>query len=284
MYEMDLWPESLLAGGISKKSLIYKYYRKMSAKIYLHFDKILVSTKEHIKYIKELPNCNFLNIDYLPQYADTIFEQTSYKGINNGIIDLMFAGYIGKAQSIKTIIKAAHLLKDYPKYKFHIVGNGSEFESIKRFAEELETSNVIFYGTKPLCEMPKMYELADVMLVSLEDKSYANMTIPGKVQSYMAAGKPIMGSINGSCYNFIINNGIGWACASGDYESLANVIKNLKEKEITLIGHTAKEVYYKKYSKQLFINRLSRFLNKRRELLSVQVDIVWSYALVLCRC
>lgn len=66
------------------------------------------------------------------------------------------------------------------------------------------------------------------MLATLEDKPYANMTIPGKVQSYMAVGKSIIGAINGSCSNFIINNEIGFVCASGDSESLATKIKNLE--------------------------------------------------------
>ena len=75
--------------------------------------------------------------------------------------------------------------------------------------------------------MPELYKIADVMLVALEDKAYANMTIPGKVQSYMAAGKPIIGAVNGSCANFIKNNSIGYACPSGDSKALTNLIDNL---------------------------------------------------------
>ena len=67
------------------------------------------------------------------------------------------------------------------------------------------------------------------MLVVLEDKPYANMTISGKVQSYMAVGKPIMG---GSCIYFIRNNDIGYCCNSGDSKSLANIIKNLDVAEL----------------------------------------------------
>ncbi len=73
-----------------------------------------------------------------------------------------------------------------------------------------------------------MYALVDTMLVTLEDKSYANTTIPGKVQSYMAAGKPIIASINGSTANFIKENNIGYFCESGDYKQLAELIKNLE--------------------------------------------------------
>ena len=256
MYEMDLWPESLLAGGITNKSFIYKHYKKVSSKIYSQCDKILVTTKEHIPYIKSLPGCKDLDIEYLAQYADTVFEESDFDNEDNGVIDLMFAGNIGKAQSVDTIIKAAALLKNDPRFIFHIVGSGSELDNVKKLAAELKTDNVIFYGQRPLEEMPKLYKIADAMLVTLEDKAYANMTIPGKVQSYMAVGKPVIGAINGSCANFIKNNNVGFACLSGDSEALANLIKNLDLKELQKIGEHSKDVYFKKYCKSIFMNRL----------------------------
>lgn len=261
MYEMDLWPESLLAGGITRKSIIYKHYERVSAKIYSKCDKILVSTKEHIQYIKELPNCEDLDIEYLAQYAETIFEKSNFGNDDNGILDLMFAGNIGKAQSVDTLVRAAALLKDNPKIKFHIVGSGSELDNIKKLASNLNAGNIVFYGQKPLSEMPRLYKIADAMLVSLEDKPYANMTVPGKVQSYMAVGKPIIGSVNGSCANFIKNNAIGYSCSSGNYAELAKLISNIDIEDLIKIGENSREVYFRKYSKQLFISRLIKELN-----------------------
>ena len=265
MYEMDLWPESLLAGGVGKKSFIYKHYKNVSAKIYSQFDKIIVSTKEHILYIKELSRCKDLDIEYLAQYADTIFEESEFGNEDNGVVDLMFAGNIGKAQSVDTIIRAAALLKENPGFKFHIVGSGSELDNIKKFATELITDNVVFYGHRPLEDMPELYKIADAMLVTLEDKPYANMTIPGKVQSYMAVGKPIIGAINGSCANFIKNNDVGFACPSGDSEALANLIKGLDLKELQMIGERSKDVYFKKYSKSIFMKRLISTLDSMKK-------------------
>ena len=256
MYEMDLWPESLLAGGNKKDSFLYNYYKKVSGKIYSQCDKILVSTKEHIEYIKSLPKCSELDIEYLPQYAESIFEESDYRTIDNGVIDLMFAGNIGKAQSVDTIIKSANILKDDPRFMFHIVGAGSELDNCKRLAEELDVKNVKFYGNRPLSEMPEMYALADVMLVTLEDKPYANMTIPGKVQSYMAVGKPIIGAINGSCSNFIINNMVGYSVGSEDYEALAKTISCLNNEALIVIGNSNKKTYHKKYSKSKFFNTI----------------------------
>ena len=257
MYEMDLWPESLLAGGITHKSIIYKHYKRVSSNIYSKFDKILVSTKEHIDYIKALPKCSSLDIEYLPQYAEDIFNGEHLDNNNDGTtINLMFAGNIGKAQSVDTIIKAANILKDDKRFIFHIAGSGSELDNIKSLVNNLGLSNVIFYGQQPLSNMPNLYSKADVMLVTLEDKEYANKTIPGKIQSYMASGKPIIGSINGSGASFIIDNNLGYVCPSNDVNGLVNIIKNINIDNLKQIGKHAYQVYLDKYNKELFMNTL----------------------------
>ena len=86
------------------------------------------------------------------------------------------------------------------------------------------------------------------------------MTIPGKVQSYMAVGKPIIGAINGSCANFIIDNGIGFTCSSEDSEVFASVISSLPNAHLANIGKRAKEIYLNKYSKYKFFDMLVKQL------------------------
>lgn len=254
MYEMDLWPESLLAGGIKKDSFLYNHYKKVSAKIYSQCDKILVSTKEHIDYIKALSGCDKLDIDYLPQYAEEQFDKIKSKPIKEGdTINLMFAGNIGKAQSVDTIIRAAALLKNDTRFKFHIVGSGSEYDNNMALAKQLNATNVIFYGQKPVEDMPRLYEMAQAMLVTLEDSHFANLTIPGKVQSYIASGKPVIGAVNGSCANFIKNKGIGLTCNSGDYKELAKIINNISKKEIEVFSNKAFNIYKNEYNKNRFI-------------------------------
>jgi glycosyltransferase involved in cell wall biosynthesis len=80
------------------------------------------------------------------------------------------------------------------------------------------------------------------------------MTIPGKVQSYMAARKPFIGAINGSCANFIKNNETGYTCQSGDHEELGKLIKDLDLKQLRTISEHSKRVYFAKYSISIFIN------------------------------
>lgn len=121
-----------------------------------------------------------------------------------------------------------------------------------------------FTPKRPLEDMPELYTIADAMLVTLEDKPYANMTIPGKVQSYMAVGKPVIGAINGSCSNFIANNNIGYAVKSGDSQALADLIRGLSVEDLKQIGIQSREVYFKKYSKKLFMDKLLLTLNQSK--------------------
>lgn len=260
MYEMDLWPESLLAGGIKKNSLLYSYFKNVSSRIYSSCDKILVSTEEHINYIHQLSNCQNIDIEYLPQYAEPIFEMAQCSKNRNEVIDLMFAGNIGKAQSIDTIIEAARLLRDNNKFFFHIVGDGSELLRIKTKANELKLTNVKFYGNISITQMPKLYSFADIMLVTLENKPYANMTIPGKVQSYLAFGKPIIASIGGATNLLINKNCIGIAVGPESPTELAYAIMNINHDMLSNFSENASKFYFSHFSSDRFFRKLRSVL------------------------
>lgn len=96
----------------------------------------------------------------------------------------MFAGNIGEVQSVETILKAAEELKEDP-VRFHIVGGGTDLERLKKIKEDKELENVIFYGRRPLEEMPEFYAKADAMLITLAADPVLSLTLHGKVQSYV---------------------------------------------------------------------------------------------------
>ena len=94
------------------------------------------------------------------------------------------------------------------------------------------------------------------LIPTLDANEAYKKTIPGKVQSYMAAGKPVIGAINGSCANFINNNYIGYSCGPNDSKALAKLIQNLNIVELQSIGKHSKTIYLQKYKKMFFINKL----------------------------
>lgn len=263
MYCLDIWPESLCAGGIKKNSLIYKVYYHISKKIYSKMDKILVTSKSFIDYLEESFNIEKEVFDYLPQYAEAIFDFELCQKNENSKIDLLFAGNIGKAQSIDTIIEAANILKDNKKVFFHLVGDGQELERLKEKVNELGLNNVIFYGRKPLDEMPLYYKKADAMLVTLCGDSLISSTLPGKVQSYMAAGKPIICAANGETQEVISNANCGFCGPADNAKMLAkNIEKFVKCNNKRELGNNAYNYYKKNFDKDYFITKLIDELKK----------------------
>lgn len=254
MYCLDLWPASLIAGGVKKNSLSYKFFHKVSKRIYTKMDRILVTSKMFKQYLMENFNVDEEDIEYLPQYAEDVFKPLSCSK-EKDTVDFMFAGNIGTAQSVITILKAAEFLKNEPKIHFHIIGGGTELPMLQEKSKNL--SNVTFYGRRPLEEMPYFYNKADAMIVTLKADPILSYTLPGKVQSYMAVGKPIIGAINGEAADVINNSGCGFCGKAEDVDELvSNIRKFVKfnNKEILCINSRA--FYEKEFNRVKFMDRL----------------------------
>ena len=253
MYCLDLWPESLIAGGITRGSVIYKYFHFVSKRIYRQMDKILITSRMFSDYFRDEFGIKRDRIEYLPQYAECIFNQISPRE-EDGIFNFMFAGNIGAVQSVETVIRAARMLKDEP-VKFHIVGGGTDLERLQKLGKDLE--NIIFYGRKPLQEMPEIYAKADAMLVTLADDPVLSLTLPGKVQSYMAVGKPIIGAINGETKILIKDAQCGFCGKANDAAELAENIKRFIESEDrATMGKNARKYYEENFQKKIFMDKL----------------------------
>lgn len=264
LYCLDLWPESLVAGGIKKNSIIYNFFNKISKNIYKNCDQILVTSKQFIKYFHKEFQINKNKIVYLPQYAESLFSQIKKKQQVNNQINLVFAGNIGEAQDLKTIVEAANILKNEKNIFFHIVGSGTSLNYIKNMVKNKGITNIKFYGRKPLEEMYFYYDIADAMLITLSSDPILSFTLPGKVQSYMAAGRPIIGAINGEAQFVIRDSKCGYVCNSGDSKMLAKNIKKfacLEYNERVLLGDNAKKYYNKYFSKEIFMKNISKYFN-----------------------
>ena len=258
LYCLDLWPASLNAGGISN-GLIYRWFRRESEKVYSNVDQILISSQSFASYFYE----EFGRDDtlFLPQYAETTYSPSECKKTHDEYVDFMFAGNVGTMQSVDTIIKAAALCKDIRNIRWHIVGDGIDLESCKTLAEKLDVP-VIFHGRQPIEQMPHYYSMADAMLITLKDDPVISLTLPGKLQSYMAAGKPVIGAINGEAKNVIEQFKCGYCVPACDYEKLAAVCRKFVDDRAVhnVMGKNARIAYEREYSKDKFINSLQEDL------------------------
>ncbi|WP_008825327.1 glycosyltransferase family 4 protein [Haloplasma contractile] len=265
LYCLDLWPASLAAGGLKKDSIIYNLFHRISKFIYKSADKITVTSSMFKQYFENTLEINSNDIDHLPQYAEDLFSEKYFSENNStyakNTYDFVFAGNIGDMQSVETIIKAAYELKDYKNIIFHIVGDGSKLNQCKKLIKTLSLKSVKLYGRRPLSDMPKFYSKADAMLVTLKDNDNISNTLPGKIQSYMAFGKPIIGAINGEGQKVIQDSECGFCCDAEDYKSLAKLIlKFSKVDNKEILSKNSYNYYNEKYNKEIFIKKLEEAL------------------------
>ena len=262
LYCLDLWPESLTAGGIRSGSLVYRVFLAISRRIYQAADRILVTSRGFFPYFREVLGMDDGALRYLPQYAEDQFEAVPPVEAHPGPLVFLFAGNIGEAQSVETIVEAARLLKDDPRVRFHIVGDGVRLEACRTLAEGLP--NITFYGRRDITEMPDFYARADAMLVTLKDSGAISGTLPGKVQSYLAAGRAIVGAAGGETAAVLADAGCGLSGPAGDAATLAANIRTLADNPalVRQYGEQARAYYRENFRKDAFLRKLTETLEE----------------------
>lgn len=265
LYCLDLWPESLIGGGVRRGSGIFRFFHGISGRIYRNCDQILVTSRSFMDYFSREFAIERDRLAYLPQYAETLFSGLGAPAEGKEGYDLVFAGNIGEFSGVPTIIDAAGLLEGNEELRFHVVGGGTCLERCKRIAAERQLKNIVFHGRKPIEEMGRYYSMADAMLVTLSADPVISLTLPGKVQSYMAAGKPVLGAIDGEAQRTVCEARCGYVGAADDAEGLAENIERfirLSSEEKRQLGRRAREYYERNFSKEVFMSRMEHWLRR----------------------
>ncbi|MGK6342938.1 glycosyltransferase family 4 protein [Chryseobacterium sp. DT-3] len=248
----DLWPESLTAAGGVKNKYVLSFFDKITRLIYSKAEKILVQSPGFKEYIKNqgVPEDKII---FYPNTTEGFYKKEEpieeiEKLLSPGF-RIIFAGNLGEAQSLETLIEAAAIVKQkISNIKWFFLGNGRAKEALEKNInyKKLE-DNVFLLGSYPAQDMPKFFASADALMVSLKKDKIFALTIPSKIQSYLACAKPILASLDGEGAKIINDAKCGFASPSEDANTLAeNVIKlyNLSNTERERMGSNA-EVYFK---------------------------------------
>lgn len=230
LWVQDLWPESLVVTKYVQNKFILKIVEFMVKVIYMVSDVVLVQSKAFCEPIRRI--YSKANIEYFPN----TFKKVEPNKNNNVLPEhvekvlsenfcVVFAGNIGKAQSVETIVESAKKLKDIPNLKIVFVGSGSSLAWIQEEKARFNLNNIECVGRFDLSFMPLIYSKAKVMLLTLNSDDILKYTLPWKTQSYMAAGKPIIGGIDGEGARVIAEANCGFAGQAEDAEALAANIK-----------------------------------------------------------
>jgi colanic acid biosynthesis glycosyl transferase WcaI len=265
---LDLWPESVISAGNFKTENISKLLNPLVKFIYNHSDKILVSSQGFIKSIVA-KGISKKKITYLPQWAETLFKPVKNHGnelsfIPNDSFKIMFAGNIGEAQDFPSIIKCASILKKYQHIHWIILGDGRKKEWVQsEIKKQNLESNFHLLGKFPLEKMPSFYSQADCMLFSLKKDDIFSITVPAKVQTYLACAKPIIAMIDGEASKIIIDSKAGFVSPSQSPVLLAKNIKKislLSQNELNKLGKKAFNYYKSEFERSFLIEKIEKIL------------------------
>lgn len=264
IYCCDLWPESLKMYIKSEHNVIFKFLRSVSKHIYNFASHIIVQSDSFVDYLTEVHGISEKCMTYLPAFADEMYLSQDFTG-QNSVIDFVFLGNLGMAQDLISVLRAIDLIKSLDGFKVHFVGDGTVLDEMKRFVSEHDIGDkVYFYGRRPVEDMPIFYRLADVCIVSLNSDNLTGLTLPSKVQGYMAAGKPIIGMVDGSAKAVIEEARCGICVPSGDVESFAQAMKSfiMEYDRYKECGDNGRAYFKQHFRKETFIKQLENILER----------------------
>jgi colanic acid biosynthesis glycosyl transferase WcaI len=261
----DLWPESLTAAGNIKSKLVLNIIGRLVRFIYRHSEIIFISSRSFRKSIVEKGVCDE-KIRYLPNWAEDIFLTPVNRNDNivehlpSGGFNIIFAGNIGDAQDFESIVNAIRLTRDYVDIHWIIIGDGRRKAWVEQQQINEKLDNLFLLGRFPIDCMPIFFEKADALLVTLKSDKIFALTVPAKIQSYLACGRPLLAMIDGEGADIINESKAGFAVKAGDYAGLAeraiDMYKMPKEK-LMQMSSDAKEYYRINFNRKRLIENVS---------------------------
>lgn len=270
VWVQDLWPESLAATGFVRNRAALALVEWLVRYIYARADLILIQSEAFRVPVARLVR-DTEKIRYFPNAVETAVPSSAVpsdeiislsKDIEEGF-SVVFAGNLGTAQSVETIVDAAENLLQHVDVRFFLVGSGSRFDWLRAEIARRGLSNVILPGRFPPTAMPTIYAAASVLLVTLRDEAIFAYTIPSKLQGYMAAGRPIIASLNGEGARVVAEANAGVGCAAGDADALAAAVlhlRSLSPPERAVLGDNGRRYAAEHYSLDRLANDLIRHL------------------------
>jgi len=269
IYVQDLWPENVeIITGITNKYIIGTL-GKMVDYIYNNCKKIFTTSNSFIEQISKR-GISRKKIEYWPQYAEDFYVPLDKSNIeeipNDDAFNIIFAGNIGEAQGLSILPKVAVLLNEKildRKIRFNIVGDG---RYKKKLIEEVNLYNVNnmfnFIDKQPATRIPELMANCDAAFISLSDNPLFSMTIPAKLQSYMACGKIIIASANGEINKIINESNSGVCSEAANVEDLVENIVELVSKtreELIEIGNNSRKYYSENFEKNNLIDKMDKY-------------------------
>ena len=276
IWVQDLWPESLSATGFIKNRFLLGLLGGIVRGIYSQADTLFVQSKGFINPVSTYAARD--KIVYYPNsYKDTLaaseMNASKLNMLPKDLIEVMehtfcvtFAGNLGRAQSIETILDAADKLSHISNIRILLVGKGSLSDWILEQKRTRQLDNLILAGHFSANTMPDLFTRSDALLVTLKKEDIFAYTIPSKIQSYLASGRPIIAALDGEGARIIEEAGAGLTCGAEDVDGLVACIEQLytmTNSEKKTMSESGREYYVQNFEMESQAKRLITILGKR---------------------
>lgn len=261
---LDIWPESLSAAGGISNPRILKPFASLTKWIYKNSDTLLISSNGFRQSIAKLGDFE-PKIHYFPNWVDSSHnadDEVDLPLVDETKFNVMFAGNIGEAQDMEHLVKTASLLKDND-IEFLLVGDGRKKKWVEHAIKKNNIKNIKLLGRFPIGAMASVYKRASVLYLSLKKDPLFSLTAPGKLQSYMASGKPIVAMVDGEAAKLVKNAECGWTVPAEDSEALARLLISLSKKDkkdLLEAGRNGSDFSHKHFDFSICMDNLESFL------------------------
>ncbi|MFI5411065.1 glycosyltransferase family 4 protein [Kaistia sp. UC242_56] len=207
------------------------------------------------------------------RYFPSWVESEYYKVGNERAVELayyqdtfnvMFAGNIGEAQDFPAILGAAEAARDISDLRWFIIGSGRALDWVRQeISVRRLQDRVVLLGRHPTERMPSFFRAADALLVSLKKEPVFSMTVPGKLQNYLASGVPVLAMLDGEGARVVNESGGGLTSPAGDGFALAQSVRQLKamtEVDRRAMGRRGQDYCRREFGRDILMSRLEGWM------------------------
>ncbi|MDD3430144.1 MAG: glycosyltransferase family 4 protein [Oscillospiraceae bacterium] len=270
MYVLDLWPENLYSVLDVQSPFLRKIAQNVSWWHYKKADKLIAMSPALREKLIAITGKAADKVTVVPQYAESLYEQDVYDAQLAArfanTFNVVFAGNISPAQGLEGLVAIAQRLKaeHITDVRFVIVGDGMSKNDLQA---QIAASNVesyfVFEGQHPVADVPAYHTMADVLFAGLKSSGEIGLTIPAKIFSYLAAGRPVLCSMDGEGALTVEKAACGFSCKAGDAKALyENFIKlyNMPAAQRKQLGKNGRAYHEQHFKREKLLGKLIDFI------------------------
>ena len=272
-YVLDIWPENLYSVLNVKNKALRAIAQGVSDALYKKADRLIAMSEPLLQRLCQRTGMPPQKIAVIPQYCEDFYAvpqpDAALQAQFGGRFNLVFTGTFTPAQSLETVITAVQDARNRGADMLHLllVGDGMSRAALEAKVKELHAEDAVtFYGSVPATDIPKFTALADALIVCLSDSPDLGLTVPAKVASYMAAGKPVLASMDGAGNAAVAAAG-GLSSPACDAAALADnllALTRMDAAQHAAMGQSAKEYYLAHYRRSELLRKLEHFILEGR--------------------